>query len=95
MLSASSRETMVNIGEPELLRLQLYEPTARKQAPAEPMILSSPVKAAGFDPQESVPPSLSAACRLVSVERHHWADQHGCLHEWQAISHTGYHLCNT
>ena len=52
MLSAPSRESMVNIGEPELLQLQLYEPTARKQALAEPIILSSPVKAAAFDPQE-------------------------------------------
>ena len=83
---------MVNFSEPELLRLQLYEPTARKQAPAELMILSSPVEAAAFDPQESVPPSLSAARMLVSVERHRWVDEHGCPHEWQDISHTGDHL---
>ena len=83
---------MVSIGEPELLRLQLYESTTRQQAPAEPMILSSPVKAAAFDPQESVPPTLSAARVLVNVERHRWVDQHGCPHEWQAISHTGDHV---
>ena len=83
---------MVSIGEPELLRLQLYESKTRQQAPAEPMILSSPVKAAAFDPQESVPPTLSAARVLVNVERHLWVDQHGCPHEWQAISHTGDHV---
>ena len=52
--------------EPELLRLQLYEPTARKQALAEPMILSSHVKIAAFDPQESVPRSLSADLMVVN-----------------------------
>ena len=89
LLSPSIHESMVTIGEPELLQLKLYEPRARKQAPAEPMILSSPVKAASSDPQESVPPSLSAAPVLVSVERQRWTDQDGCPHEWQAISHTG------
>ena len=79
---------MVNIGGPNLLRLQLYKHTARKQAPAEPMILSSPMKAPAFDPQESVPPSLSAARMLVSVGRHCWLDQH----EWQAVRHTSDHL---
>ena len=83
---------MVTIGEPEQLRLQLYEPTTQKQAPAEPMILWSPVKAAAFDPQESMPPNLSAARMLVNVERHRWVDQNGCPHEWQAISHTGDHV---
>ena len=83
---------MVNIGEPELLRLQLYEPTARKQAPAEPMILSSPVKAATLDPQELMPPSLSAARMLVSVESHRWVVQHACPQKWQATSHTADHL---
>ena len=83
---------MVSIGESELLRLQLYEPTTRKQAPAEPMILSSPVKAAAFDPQESMPPNLSAARMLVNLERHCWVHQNGCPHEWQAISHTGDHV---
>ena len=83
---------MVSIGELELLRLQLYEPTTRKQAPAEPMILSSPVKAAAFDPQESMPPNPSAARMLVNVEGHRWVDQNGCPHEWQAISHTGDHV---
>ena len=82
---------MVNIAEPELLQLQLYEPMARKQAPAEPMILPSPVKAAAFDLQESVPQTLSAARVLVSVERHRWLDHHGCSHEWRAISHTSDH----
>ena len=81
------------IPEPELLRLQLYESTTQQQqAPAEPMILLSPVKAAALDPQESVPPTLSAASVLVNVERHRWVDQHGCPHEWQAISHTGDHV---
>ena len=56
------------------------------------MILSSPVKAAAFDPEESVTPNLSAARVLVNVERHRWVDQHGCPHEWQAISHTGAHV---
>ena len=83
---------MFSIGEPELLGLQLYEPTTRKQAPAEPMILLSPVKAAAFDPQESMPPNLSAARMLVQVERHRWVDEKGCPHEWQAISHTGDHV---
>ena len=83
---------MVSIGEPELLRLQLYESTTQQQAPAEPMILSSPVKAAAFDPQVSVTSTLSAARVLFNVERHRWVDQHGCPHEWQAISHTGDHV---
>ena len=83
---------MASIGELELLRLQLYEPTTRKHAPAEPMILYSPVKAEAFDPQESMPPNLSAARMLVNVERHRWVDENGCLHEWQAISHTGDHV---
>ena len=56
------------------------------------MILSSPVKAAAIDPQESMPPNLSAARMLVNVERHLWVDQNGCPHEWQAISHTGDHV---
>ena len=83
---------MVSIGEPELLRLQPYEPTTQKQAPATPMILWSPVKAAAFVPQESMLPNSSAARMLVSLERHHWVDQNGCPHEWQAISHTGDHV---
>ena len=83
---------MVGIGERELLQLQPYEPATRQQAPAEPMILSSPVKATAVDPQESVTPNLSAARVLVNVERHRWVDQHGCPHEWQAISHTGDHV---
>ena len=83
---------MVNIDEPELLRLQLYEPTARQQAPAEPMILTSPVKAAAVDLQESVPPSLPATRMLVSLERHGWVDPHGCPYNWRGIGHTRDHL---
>ena len=56
------------------------------------MILLSPVKAAAFDRQKSMPPNLSAARMLVNLERHCWVDQNGCLHEWQAISHTGDHV---
>ena len=92
MLSTSFCDSVVSIGEPELLRLQLYEPTTWKQAPAEPMILLSPVRAAAFDPQESMPPNLSAAGMLVNVERPRWADQNACPHEWQDISQTADHV---
>ena len=83
--------SLVTIDEAKLLRLQLDNPTARKQAPAEPMILPGLVKAAAFDGPESAPSSLFAARVVVSVERHRWVDQHGCPHQSQAISHTDDH----
>ena len=41
------------------------------------MSLSSPVKAAAFNPQEKMPPNLSAARMLVNVERLCWVDENG------------------
>ena len=91
-LSALSCESIVKMGEPELLQLHWYEATVRKLCHAEPMVLYSPVKAAAFDSGSSTLPTWPTVCMLVSVERHGWIDQQRCPHEWKGIGHSSDHV---